>query len=153
MGKKNIVKGMPNINLQNQVCEGCALGKHQRDSFPVGKAWRESQPLELIYSDLYGSMHTTSIGGNHYFLTFIDDYSRKTWIYFLKEKSEVFGCFKVFKVLVEKQSGFMVKTLCSDRGGEYMSHEFENFLKENGIQHLFTTQYTPQQNGVAERKN
>ena len=107
--------------MHNQICEGCALGKHHRHSFPEGKAWRATKPFELIHSDLCGPMKTTSLGGNQYFLTFIDDFSRKTWIYFLKEKSEVFYYFKIFKALVEKQSGFMLKTLRSDRGGEYTS--------------------------------
>ena len=128
-----MVRGMPNIDRQDQVCEGCALGKHHRDSFPIGKAWRASSPLQLVHSDLCGPMNTTSNGGNRYFLTFIDDCSRKTWVYFLKEKSEVFGHFKTFKAMIEKQSGFMLKTLRSDRGGEYVSNEFEEFLKENGI--------------------
>ncbi|XP_077217878.1 uncharacterized protein LOC143852380 [Tasmannia lanceolata] len=152
MNKKHVVGGMPNIDRQDQVCERCALGKHQRDSFLVVKAWRALNPLQLVHSDLFEPMQTTSIGGNRYFLTFIDDYSRKTWVYFLKEKSEVFECFKIFRSLVEKQSGFMLETLRSNRDGEYVSHEFENFL-ENGIRHQLTTWYTPQQNGVAERKN
>ena len=98
-------------------------------------------------------MHTTSIGGNRYFLTFIDDYSRKTWVFLLKEKSEVYEYFKSFKTLVERKSGFPLKTLHTDHGGEYVGGEFEAFLKENGIRHQLTTRYTPQYNDVAERKN
>ena len=75
---KNIVKDMPLIEPQEKVCEGCTLGKHHKNSFPIGRSWRASHPLELIYSDLYDPMHTTSIGGNQYFFTFIDVYSRKT---------------------------------------------------------------------------
>src|SRR5438270_4058852 len=98
-------------------------------------------------------MHTTSIGGNRYFLTFIDDYSRKTWIYFLKQKSKVFSCFKNFKAFVEKQSGYKLKTIRSDQGGEYIDRSFQDYLKELGIRHQFPTRSTPQQNGIAERKN
>ena len=83
----------------------------------------------------------------------IDDCTRKIWIYFLKQKSEVFGVFKNFKALVEKQSGRAVKTLRSDQGGEYLSGEFEAFLKDNGIKHELTVSFSSQQNGVAERKN
>ncbi|MFV0960832.1 hypothetical protein QML37_31560, partial [Klebsiella pneumoniae] len=82
--------GIPNIRQQDKICEGCVLGKHHRDSFPVESSWRASKPLELVHSDLCGSMHTTSIRCNRYFLTFIVDFSRKTWVYFLKEKNEVF---------------------------------------------------------------
>ena len=116
--KDHMVRGIPNISKQDQVCESCVFGKHHRDPFPKEKAWRAKNPLELVHSDLCGPMRTNSLGGNRYFLTFIDDYSRKMWIYFLKEKSQVFEVFKNFKALVEKQSGFSIKTLRSDRGGE-----------------------------------
>lgn len=151
--KGHMVRGIPNIQRQDQVCEDCIFGKHHRDPFPKEKAWRAKKPLELIHSDLCGPMRTNSIGGSRYFLTFIDDYSRKMWIYFLKEKSQVFETFKVFKAYVEKESGHSLKTLRSDRGGEYMSQEFESFLKKHGIRHQLTVRSTPQQNGVAERKN
>eukprot|EP00253_Pinus_taeda_P025810 PITA_25810 len=91
--------------------------------------------------------------GSHYILTFIDDFTRKTWVYFLKNKSEVFERFCNFKALVENQSGLHIKVLRTDRGGEYISKEFLRFCRENGIHKQFTTRYTSQQNGVAERKN
>ena len=71
-------------------------------------------------------------------------------MYFLKENFEVFDNFKILKALVKKQIGLMLKTLCSDQSGEYVSNEFEEFLKENGIRHQL---HTPQQNGTVERKN
>ena len=86
-------------------------------------------------------------------LTFIDDFNRKTWVYFLKNKSEVFEKFCNFKELVENQSGLHIKVLTTNRGGECMSKEFLHFCIENGIHKQFTTRYTPQKNGVAERKN
>jgi len=153
MYSKNIVEGMPLIELQETVCEGCTLGKHHRNSFPVGRSWRASHPLELVHSDLCDPMHTTSIGGNRYFLTFIDDYSKKTWVFFLKEKLKVYEYFKSFKALVERESGFPLKTLRTDRESEYVGCEFKAFLKENGIRHQFTARNTPQQSGVVERKN
>ena len=82
-----------------------------------------------------------------------DDYSRKTWIYFLNTKSEVFKKFKEFKALIENHSYRRIKTLRSDSGGEYTSKEFEAFYKEEGIKRELTTPYNPQQNGVVERKN
>lgn len=87
------------------------------------------------------------------FLTFIDDFSRKTWVYFLKEKEEAFDAFKQLLAMAEKQSGYYIKVLRSDRGGEYTSRAFQEFCKENGIKHQLTAAYTPQQNGVSERKN
>jgi len=98
-------------------------------------------------------MQTPSLGGSHYILTFIDDFTKKTWVYFLKNKSEVFERFCYFKALVENQSGLHIKVLRTDRGSEYISKEFLHFCRENGIHKQFTTRYTPEQNGVAERKN
>ena len=88
-----------------------------------------------------------------YYVTFIDDHTRKVWVYFMKEKSEVFTHFQSFKVLVEKQTGLQVKCIRSDGGGEYFSNKFSDFLQKIGIHRNFTCRYTPQQNGVAERKN
>ncbi|KAL0345416.1 UNVERIFIED_CONTAM: Retrovirus-related Pol polyprotein from transposon TNT 1-94 [Sesamum radiatum] len=76
-----------------------------------------------------------------------------TWVYFVKEKSEVFSIFRKFKASIEKQSGNAVKVLRTDRGGEFVSAEFNSFCEEMGIHRQLTTSYTPQQNGVAERKN
>ncbi|KAA0053129.1 integrase [Cucumis melo var. makuwa] len=149
--KNHMVRGIQNINHETNICEVCILAKHHRDSFPTGKAWRASKPLELIHTDLCGPMRTTTNGGNRYFITFIDDFSRKLWIYFLKEKSEALVCFKSFKAFTENQSGYKIKTLRSDRGGEYIA--FGNFFKEQGIHHQMKARMTPQQNGVAERKN
>ena len=88
-------------------------------------------------------MQTQTIGGSFYFLTFIDDFSMKTWIYFLRNKSDTFSRFKDFKALTEKQYGKFIKILRSDGGGEYNSHEFSDFCKQHGIQRQFTTRYIP----------
>ncbi|KAM5569751.1 hypothetical protein ABKV19_016986 [Rosa sericea] len=151
--EKDMVHGLPIIQEASEICEGCAVGKQHRDSFPKEKAWRASKPLELIHSDVCGPMNTATHGGNRYFLTFIDDFSRMTWCYFLRQKSDVFSMFKKFRVMVERQSGFLIKTLRSDRGGEYNSKEFDKFCNDLGLERQLTTAYTPQQNGVAERKN
>ncbi|KAL0540527.1 hypothetical protein IC582_020535 [Cucumis melo] len=139
--KNHMVRGIQNINHETNICEVCILAKHHRDSFPTGKAWRASKPLELIHTDLCGPMRTTTNGGNRYFITFIDDFSRKLWIYFLKEKSEALVCFKSFKAFTENQSGYKIKTLRSDRGGEYIA--FGNFFKEQEIYHQMTARMTP----------
>ncbi|GKV17840.1 hypothetical protein SLEP1_g28296 [Rubroshorea leprosula] len=93
--------------------------------------------------------------GKHsrYFLTFIDDFTRKIWVYLLQNKSEVLSCFKKFKAHVERQSGHCIQILRTDGGGEYTSNEFHEYCGEQGIQHQVTCPYTPQHNGVAERKN
>ena len=86
-------------------------------------------------------------------MSFIDDYSHKTWVYFSKSKDKVFDKFKEFKSLIENLSERKVKTLKSVNGGEYTSKEFVNFCKDVEIKRELTTPYNPQQNGVAERKN
>jgi transposase InsO family protein len=98
-------------------------------------------------------MPSTSISGYVYYVSFIDDYSRKTWVYFLKSKDEVFSKFKEFKALIENVSERKIKILRSNNGGEYTSKEFANFCKDVEIKRELITPYNPQQNGVAERKN
>src|SRR5579875_1494527 len=135
------------------TCEGCMMGKQHRHSFPKDGATRASKVLEIVHSDVCGPMRNASIGGARYFVTFIDDFSRKIWVYPIKAKSECFEKFKEFKALVEKELEAEIKVLRSDNGGEYTSNAFEAFLKHEGIAHQTSTPHTPQQNGVAERAN
>eukprot|EP00253_Pinus_taeda_P023024 PITA_23024 len=151
--KENMVTGLPMVSCRDGVCSGCVLGKHHRDSFEKRASWHASAPLQLVHSDLCGPLPVASFSGCKYFLTFIDDFSRRTWVYFLKLKSEVFNTFLAFKAFVEKQSGHQILKLRTDNGGEYVKKTFINFCTENGIQMQHTVPYTPQQNGVAERKN
>ncbi|KAL4341735.1 hypothetical protein GQ457_08G027600 [Hibiscus cannabinus] len=153
LGEKKMVNGIPAISHPNQLCEACLLGKHARSSFPKEATSRATEPLQLVHTDVCGPIKPPSFGKSRYFLLFIDDYSRKTWVHFLKQKSEAFGAFKNFKALVEKESGFEIKSLRSDRGGEFTSNEFNDFCKANGIHRPLIMPRSPQQNGVAERKN
>ncbi|CAA0834189.1 Unknown protein [Striga hermonthica] len=98
-------------------------------------------------------MEVESLGGSRYFVTFIDDASRKLWVYFLRTKDEVSNYFKRFHAMVEKQTGNPLKCLCSDNGEEYSSHEFKNYCADHGIRHEKTVPGTPQHNGVAKRIN
>ncbi|XP_028057307.1 uncharacterized protein LOC114261266 [Camellia sinensis] len=107
------------LTIKDNHGESCILGKHHRTSFAKEVKWRATKPLELVHTDVCGPLMPMSSGHNRYFLTFINDYSRKTWVYFLKRKSEVFCIFKEFKAFVEKQSIYYIKTLRSDQGGEY----------------------------------
>ncbi|KAL0359481.1 UNVERIFIED_CONTAM: Retrovirus-related Pol polyprotein from transposon TNT 1-94 [Sesamum angustifolium] len=124
-----------------------------QEAIPFRTSWRAKAVLELIHTDVCGPMRTPSHEQNRYFILFIDDYSRMTWVYFMREKFEVFKVFKKFKNLVEKQSGRSIKVLRSDRGKEYNNSEFDKFCEEEGIEHQTTVSYNPQQNGVSERKN
>ena len=151
--EQEMVMELPEIKAVKEVCEGCVLGKQCREAFPKEASTRASIPLELIHSDICGPMQTTTKAGNRYFITFIDDCTRMCWIYFLRNKSEALSVFKRFKATVELQSGYKLKKFRSDRGGEFTSAEFDSFCADVGIERQLTTPYTPQQNGVAERKN
>ena len=78
----NKVKGFPLIDKEERFCEGCIFGKHHRENFMVENSYKACTPLEIVHFDICGPMQTMPIGGCKYFLTFIDDYSRKTWVYF-----------------------------------------------------------------------
>jgi hypothetical protein len=149
---KGMVESMSNCTLDFDFCEHCIYGKQNRVRFPSG-ATREKGILELIHSDVFGPVPVPSLGKSMYYVSFIDDFSRNTWIYFLRNKSEVFDKFKEFKALVENETEKKIKVLRTDNGGEFCRNEFEEFCKKCGIARQKTTPYTPQQNGVAERMN
>ena len=151
---KEIVKGVK-IPKSSQLlfCEGCVEGKMKRKPFQSVGEIRSTRRLERIHSDVCGSMPVESIGRKRYFVTFIDDYSRCCTVYFMRQKSEVFEKFKEFEALVTNGIGSTIGVLRSDNGGEYISSEFESYLKLKGIRHELTVPHTPEQNGVAERMN
>ena len=134
------------------VCESCLEGKMTKRPF-IRKGIRATQPLELIHSDVCGPMSVRARGGYEYYVTFIDDYSRYAYVYLMQRKSETFERFKEFRAEVENQLGKTIKSLRSDRGGEYLDQEFEDYMVEHGIVSQLTAPGTPQQNGVAERRN
>ena len=120
----------------------------------TGKGERSTELLSLIHTDdVCGPMSTQARNGFSYFLMFTDDHSRYGHVYLLKYKSEVFEKFKEYKSEVENELGKSIKVLRSDRGGEYLSQEFQDYLKENGILSQWTPPYTPQLNGVSEKRN
>ena len=136
---------------QLPLCQNCIQGKMTKRSFIV-KGVRAQSCLDLIHSDVCGPFSVHARGGYEYFITFTDDYSRYGYVYLMKKKSEALDKFKEFKAESEKQLGRHIKSLHSDRGGEYMSIEFVSFLKEHGILSQFSALGTPEQNGVTERR-
>ena len=105
----------------------------------------------MVHIDLFGPMSTSARGGYEYFITFIDDYSRYGYIYLMRHKSETFDKFKEFKAEVENHQGRSIKSLRSNRGGEYLLGEFRQFREEHEITSRLAAPGQPQQNGVAER--
>lgn len=138
--------------LNEVVCEHCIKGKLSPTKFSESKR-REKEPLRLVHSNLCGPMQTATPSGNKYFLTLIDDYSRFTVVRLLKSKDEVPGVIKEYIAAMSTRFNRKPFALRTDNGKEYVSSELSNFLRKEGIQHQLTVTYTPQQNGVAERKN
>ena len=152
---ENLVDGMNlvKVKITDDDCEGCAVGKSSRLPFPKSGSKKSSGVLDLVHSDVCGPLNIPSVGGSIYFLTFIDDYSNYVSVYMLKRKREVFEKFIEFLAMAENFTGKRLKKFRSDNGGEYISDEFDKYLKKRGILTEPTVPYTPQQNGKAERLN
>ena len=119
----------------------------------VGHGKRATDLLALVHTDVCSPFDVPARGNFVYFITFIDDISRYGYMFLMKHKSEAFEKFKEFRHEVEKQTKKSIKVLRSDRGGEYLSREFLDYLKDNGIVSQWTPPGTPQLNGVSERRN
>lgn len=153
MMQKTMLKGLPQLQVcDDVVCAGRQYGKAHLLPFEES-SYQAKAPLELIHSDVFGKIKQSSVSGFKYMTTFIDDFSRYVWVDFMKEKSEALKKFKVFKDKFETE--FCRKIICirTDNGGEYTSEEFNNYLKAFQIRRQLSCPSTPQQNGVAERKN
>ena len=153
MISRDIVTGIPRIYIEKETCASCLLGKQTRRVFPKATTYRATNVLELIHRDLCGPISPPTAASNRYVFVLIDDHSRYMWTILMKEKSEAFVKFKAFKNLVEQETGERIKTFRTDRGGEFTSFEFQAYCESQGIQRHLTAPYSPQQNGVVERRN
>jgi transposase InsO family protein len=106
-----------------------------------------------IYTDVWGPFHHTTINNKYYYISFTDDYSRESVIYLMKNKSKAFKKYKLYEVMMKMQWNVKIKSLVSDQGGEYTSHEFKNYLDKQGTAQKITVHDTPKSNGIAERLN
>jgi hypothetical protein len=149
--KRNLLIDLKQIDLD--FCEHCVYGKQKRVRFLRVEKEKKNERLELMHTDVWGPAQVSSLGGSHYYVTFIDDATRKTWVYCIRQKSDVFDTFKKWKALVENEIGKRLKCLRSDNGGEYYSKEFDDYCSYHGIRREKTVPQTPQENGVSERMN
>ena len=143
------------VPINNDICSqcpACIRAKMHKISVPKQVSY-STFPLELIHSDAWGLAPIVSELGHKLYVIFVDNFTRFTWMFLLRHKSDVFNVFVHFKSLVKIQFNSTIKILRSDRGGEYDNHKFKSFCLDHGIQHQFSCPYTPQQNGVAERKH
>lgn len=154
MQEKDMVTGIPKLVQPKQVCSGCLMAKQTRKPFPSQSSFTAKSVLELVHGDICGPFSPPTPAGNRYFLLFVDDFSRAIWVYMLKSKDEAFDVFKKFQALVENGSGEKkIKILRTDRGGEFCSSNFTTYCEEAGILRHYTAPYSPQQNGIVERRN
>ena len=136
--------GVANLRLSSSTstfCDDCAAGKATRCTFPRSDT-RASHPLQLIHSDLL-KMPVRSPSGCKYLVTFLDNYTRKLWVYPLRNKSDTFSNFQQFRARVENETGWSIVILRTDHLGEFISSAFEGYLVDHGIQHQFSAVYTP----------
>ncbi|KAJ9556807.1 hypothetical protein OSB04_011421 [Centaurea solstitialis] len=133
-------------------CESCLSGKITKQPFN-NENERATDLLEIIHTDVCGPFSHVARGGYQYFITFTDDFSRYGYVYLMRHKSETFEKFKEYQNELQNLLDKRIKFLRSDRGGEYLSDEFDNHLMECGIVSQLTPPYTPQMNGVSERRN
>ena len=148
-----MVTGLPAIQHVSELCDSCLAGKQRRRPFPKTARYRAADPLELVHGDLCGPITPATHGGRRYFLLLVDDCSRYMWLQLLTSKSDAAEAIKHFKARAEMESGKKLKVLRTDRGGEFTAVEFTTYCAEEGVGRHLTAPYSPQQNGVVERRN
>jgi transposase InsO family protein len=162
VGMKNLHKllkgkhilGLTNVHFEkDRVCSACQAGKQVGVHHPHKNIMTTDRPLELLHMDLFGSIAYISIGGSKYCLVIVDDYSRFIWVFFLQDKSQTQETLKGFLRRAQNDFILRIKKIRSDNGTEFKNSQIEGFLEYEGIKHEFSSPYTPQQNGVVERKN
>ncbi|KAK0597296.1 hypothetical protein LWI29_023800 [Acer saccharum] len=150
LAKKNLLSGMKSAPLKK--CAHCLVGKQNKVALKTSSPSRKLGILDLVYSDVYGPMKLKTLSGAFYFVTFIDDHSRKLWVYTFKTKDQVLDVFKQFQASVERQIRKKLKCIRTDNRGEYCG-PFDEYCKQLSIRHQKTPSKTPRLNGLAERMN
>ena len=154
LSKFNLVRGLPNISFKKtHVCDACQLGKLTKASFKSKNIVSTKRPLELLHLDLFGPTRIASINHSKYVFVIVDDYSRFTWVIFLKNKSDAFSEFVTLCNRLSNEFSSSIVKIRSDHGGEFENECFSDFYISHGILHEFAFPRAAPQNGVVERKN
>ena len=149
-----LVRGLPpQLEGVHEVCDACVKSKQVKSRFDRKKEISTMRTLELLHMDLFGPNQVGSRGEKYYCLVIVDHYSRYTWVVFLSQKSDTFDIFWTFTKKIQNELELKIKMIRSNLGGEFENRNFEGVCNELGITHYFSAPQTPQQNGVAERKN
>ncbi|KAK1620663.1 hypothetical protein QYE76_026180 [Lolium multiflorum] len=156
---KQLLKGEHIVGLtgvtfeKDRVCSACVAGKQLKKKHPIKSIVTTSRPLELLHLDLFGPSHYDTLGGSKYGLVIVDDYSRYSWVFLLKSKDETHREFITFAKKAQRTYESEIKAIRTDNGTEFKNYTMQEFVDDEGIKHEFSAPYTPQQNGVVERKN
>jgi transposase InsO family protein len=148
------ILGLTNVHFEKDViCSVCQVGKQVGVNHPHKNIMTTDMSLELLHIDLFGLITYISIDGSKCCLIIVDDYSRFTWVFFLQEKSQTQETLKRFLRWAQNEFELRIKKIRSDNGTKFKNSQIEGFLEEEGIKHEFSSSYTPQQNGIVDRKN
>ncbi|KAK1664604.1 hypothetical protein QYE76_052763 [Lolium multiflorum] len=148
------IVGLTGISFEkDRVCSACVAGKQLKKKHPIKSIVTTSRPLELLHLDLFGPSHYDTLGGSKYGLVIVDDYSRYSWVFLLKSKDETHREFITFAKKAQRTYESEIKAIRTDNGTEFKNYTMQEFVDDEGIKHEFSAPYTPQQNGVVERKN
>jgi len=148
------ILGLHNVSfVKDRVCSACIEGKCHEVPHRPKTIISSKGCLELLHMDLFGPLTIESLGRKKYCLVIVDDYSRYTWVFFFKKKSETQQTVIKFSNEVQRQREAKIMMIRSDNGTEFKNYTLDEFLSDEGIKHQYSAAYTPQQNGVAERKN
>nr|GEU79651.1 copia protein [Tanacetum cinerariifolium] len=139
--------------LSSLNCDSCEFAKNKHVHLSPRANKQAASLFELVHLDVWGPCPITSKSGFKYFVTFVDDYSHVTWLYLMKNRSEVFTHFRSFVAEIKTQFHVTVYTLRSDNAKEYFLDTFQSYMLQHGILHESSCVYRTAQNGVAERKN
>ncbi|KAI3499670.1 hypothetical protein L1887_35474 [Cichorium endivia] len=151
---EEMVRGLPLLRFDNEnLCAACTFGKQKKKPHKTITDSSITRPLELLHMDLCGPSTVASINHKKYILVIVDDYSRFTWVFFLRLKSDTFSELNNFITSIELKIQLPARRIRSDNGTEFNNKLIEEFLTSKGIEHNFSAPYTPQQNGVVERRN
>ena len=153
LAKGEMVRGLPLVEHVNQLCDACLAGKQRRAPFAKQAKFRAKERLELVHGDLCGPITPATPSGKRYFLLLVDDLSRYMWLALLSTKDEAAAAITRLQAGVEAETGCKLRTLRTDRGGEFTSGSFTAYCAELGVERHLTAPYSPQQNGVVERRN
>ncbi|WVZ71086.1 hypothetical protein U9M48_019710 [Paspalum notatum var. saurae] len=149
-----LIRGLPKLRAEKDlVCHPCHHGKMVATShIPVSQVMT-SYPGELLHMDTVGPAWVASVSGKWYVLVVVDDFLRFSWVFFMEFKDEAFGFVRDLILRLRNQSHKAMRAIRSDNGREFRNSRFENFCRDLGLEHQFSSPYTPPQNGVVERKN